>query len=151
MAFYEYIKILLPAGLAWVAAQVVKFIIAAFKKGDKDILASGGMPSTHTAVVISLTTRIAYLEGFGTPVFSACAIFAIVVMFDAINVRYVAGELTKKYNAMAKFVYKDDPEKAEKEQMKVINGHTLAEVVAGVAVGVFVGLVYSFIEGAILK
>ncbi len=122
------IYILAPL-LGWLAAHVVKFGIGVVR-GRFDLrifFQSGSMPSSHTAVVVSLATVIGVCEGFGSALFGIVATFGAIVVFDALNVRRAVGEqgavlktLTKKSFFMAK-------------------GHTVAEVVVGAAIGVTIG------------
>ena len=146
---YELIRYLLPAGFGWACAQIPKFLICKIRKKPVDIFASGGMPSTHTASVVAVVTRIAFAEGFHGTLFALGAVFAIVTAFDACNVRLQCGRIAEKMNVLIDKVYDEkDPEKPEK--FKVIKGHTLLEVLVGVVIGLLVGAAYAWIEGKIL-
>ena len=61
---------------------------------------TGGMPSSHSAAVTSLTTAIAYEAGLDSPLFAVSAIFAVIVMFDATGIRYQAGQQALIINQM---------------------------------------------------
>lgn len=88
---------------AWAAAQVLKFLIVLITKRRLDwrhILSSGGMPSSHSAFVCACAAAVGYMYGWSSPIFSVAAVVAIVVMYDASNVRRAAGEQAKILNYM---------------------------------------------------
>ena len=61
------------------------------------------MPSSHTAIVVSLTTMIGRSQGVTSPIFAVCMIFSLVVMYDATGVRRETGKqakLLKSINAI---------------------------------------------------
>ncbi|WMJ84258.1 divergent PAP2 family protein [Oscillospiraceae bacterium LTW-04] len=87
--------------VAWFAAQLIKTLLHWFSHGilrlDR-LTGSGGMPSSHSALVVSLTIGMARVEGFVSPVFALTIAFAAVVMYDAMGVRRAAGEQAKTIN-----------------------------------------------------
>ena len=104
----EFKYIIIPLVCA-IVSQVIKFIIESFKNSEIDLErlldGAGGMPSSHSALVASLTTVLALNEGITSPVFAVSLIFAFVVIYDAMGVRYETGkqaviinQLTKKMN-----------------------------------------------------
>ncbi len=146
---YTYINFFFPLVLGWFFCQVPKVTVMCLKKKPEHffetLVGSGGMPSTHTASTMALVTRIAFVEGFKGPLFSLAVVFAMVTMYDAFNVRLACGHVTERVNQLADKLYADDdPEKPEK--LKVIKGHTFAEVAVGFCIGVAVGAVYSLVE-----
>lgn len=87
--------------LAWFAAQVIKTLLHWFSHGNlrlERLTGAGGMPSSHSALVVSLTIGMARVEGFISPVFALTIAFAAVVMYDAMGVRRAAGEQAKTIN-----------------------------------------------------
>ena len=87
--------------LSWFAAQVIKTLLHWFSHGNlrlERLTGSGGMPSSHSALVVSLTIGMARVEGFVSPVFALTIAFAAVVMYDAMGVRRAAGEQAKTIN-----------------------------------------------------
>jgi len=139
-------KLLVAAGISWFIAQLTKIIIDIVKgKFTPDRLTgSGGMPSSHTATVSGLAAAACF-KGLDSPFFAISLILAFIVIYDALNVRYVAGlhsEILNKMNEDAKSkgenTYFDKP-------LKNKLGHTLPEVIAGLIIGIPVGiLVASF-------
>ena len=90
--FYEHL-ILVPA-IAFIISVIIKGIISIIKKGKLDLsiaLWSGGMPSAHTAVAVSLTTAIAIKNTIWSDLFAISMAFTIIIIYDAINVRFEAG------------------------------------------------------------
>lgn len=87
--------------VSWFAAQLIKTLLYWFSRGvlrlDR-LVGSGGMPSSHSALVVSLTIGMARVEGFMSPVFALTIAFAAVVMYDAMGVRRAAGEQAKTIN-----------------------------------------------------
>ncbi|XP_044502777.1 uncharacterized protein LOC123223601 isoform X2 [Mangifera indica] len=79
---------------AWIAAQSIKVALNFFveRKLDFTILfASGGMPSSHSALCTALTTSVALCHGVADSLFPVCLGFSSIVMYDAIGVRRHAG------------------------------------------------------------
>ncbi|KAF5041306.1 Divergent PAP2 family protein [anaerobic digester metagenome] len=87
--------------VAWFTAQVIKTLLHWLFYGHfklERMTGSGGMPSSHSALVVSLTIGMARVEGFVSPVFALTIAFAAVVMYDAMGVRRAAGEQAKTIN-----------------------------------------------------
>ena len=87
--------------LAWFAAQLIKTVINLIR-GQKlalgRMLGSGDMPSSHSAFICAATASIGQICGWRDPLFSLSAAMALVVMYDACNVRRAAGEQAKLLN-----------------------------------------------------
>ena len=116
---------------------------------------TGGMPSSHSAAVTSLTTAIAYESGLDSPLFAVSAIFAVIVMFDATGIRYQAGQQALIINQMrldfqtfvqeAKGWQQKDGQQKIKE-LKTLLGHKPSEVFAGAVTGILISvIIYTFI------
>jgi acid phosphatase family membrane protein YuiD len=140
---------MLPCLISWFLSQAVKMIICSIKKEQKNMFASGGMPSAHTAVVLALVVRLFFTEGFGSPAFAVAFIYMIITMFDAANVRLMTGYQSIEINRLMRDLYKDKPE--EIKELEVIKGHTYAEIVVGAAIGILVTVVYQIIEQSLLR
>jgi acid phosphatase family membrane protein YuiD len=127
--------------LAWAIAQVIKVVTDSVQHRRIDLrrlASSGGMPSSHTALVLSLTTVIGAKRGVGSPEFALAAIFSSVVMYDATGVRRSAGRQAQVLNRII-----DDllhQEGFKEERLRELIGHTPVEVVAGALLGVLVAL-----------
>ena len=128
--------------LAWAIAQILKFIITLITKRRLDwrhILSSGGMPSSHSAFVCACASATGYMYGWTSPVFTVAAVLAIVVMYDAANVRKAAGEQAKILNYIMEHWTEMKPALFGKE-LKEFLGHTPFQVIRGCLLGIAIGL-----------
>lgn len=134
-------KPLIAGIIAWAIAQTIKVIIDSIfsrKITLKGFFASGGMPSSHSSFVCSLTTVIGYTYGLDSVYFAICATFSMIVMYDAFNVRRSAGEQAKALNKVIEALMKNHVLDGE-ETLKVILGHSPLQVFAGMVLGIIVG------------
>lgn len=128
--------------LSWFIAQMLKLILTLFTKRKLDIgrlLGSGGMPSSHAAAVCGLASSVGKTMGTHSIIFAISVILAIVVMYDAFNVRRAAGDQAKILNYMIKNWDKTTPEMFGRE-LKELLGHTPLQVVCGAILGIALGL-----------
>jgi len=136
--------IFLSSVLSLCVAQLIKgviYILNGRRRKTRELVEiitwrTGGMPSSHAAVVCSLCTSIAFVEGIASNFFIFSFWFALVVLRDAMGVRRSAGLLAKALNTLGK-------ETSEKtgldfHAVKEIQGHTPLEVVVGGLMGVFI-------------
>ncbi len=133
--------ILSLAVIAWFVAQVSKFIINLIVHKTMDLqllLSSGGMPSSHSSLVCACATAIGRLEGFGSNMFALAVVLALVVMYDACNVRRAAGEQAKILNYIVEHWEKISPAMVG-EELKELLGHTPVQVLMGALLGIFIG------------
>ena len=133
-------KILVVGVVSWFLAQVFKCIsnlILTKKFSFERLFGDGGMPSGHSATVVSVATATGLYEGFNSPVFAVAAIVAIVVMHDAMNVRYQAGKQAELLNVMAEMFEKvTGTDLPNEEKLKELLGHTPLQVAAGCILGI---------------
>lgn len=137
--------ILILAAAAWGITQVLKVVAYLITERRLDwsrLLASGGMPSSHSACVCACAASTGMLYGFESPLFAIAAVLAVVVMYDAANVRKATGEQAKILNYMMEHWEQAKPELFDRELKEMI-GHSPLQVVVGGALGVAVGLVGS--------
>lgn len=104
------------------------------------IFGSGGMPSSHSATVVSMAASVGLAEGFGSSVFAVSLVLAFVVMYDAAGVRRAAGQHAFQINAIMDMLAEPDSE-ARINKLKEILGHTPAEVGAGALLGLIVAAI----------
>ena len=139
MRYYPYLVIPL---IAWFVAQSLKVITDSVRHQRLDITrlgSAGGMPSSHTAMVMSLTTLVGRNLGIGNPLFAVAAIFSAVVMYDATGVRRAVGRQARVLNRIV-----DDlltQQGLKEDRLRELIGHTPVEVYAGAALGIFVALI----------
>lgn len=140
---------LLIAVLAMLFAQFIKVPIHLFftKKWNLSLMFStGGMPSSHSAMVAALATSIGIDRGFGDDRFALASVFALIVMYDALGIRRQAGKQATILNQLVKDVQqivstlvqpdgKEDRTVA-KRHLKELLGHEPLEVFFGAVLGV---------------
>lgn len=140
MAFIHNKYVIVPF-LLWFGIQLFKVIydlIVTKKFNFKRILGAGGMPSSHSAVVVGLATLIGKNEGVGTPIFAVSIILAAVVMYDAAGVRRAAEKQAKLLNKIVETPGLTGMQVSEK--LVEVLGHTPLQVFVGAAIGLIVGL-----------
>ena len=131
---------LLAAVLAWFVAQLLKVMLVLLKERRWDVsrmIGSGGMPSYHSALVVALAVTIGKTLGFQSPEFAIAAALALVVMYDAANVRRAAGKQAELLNKIVEDLYRG--KHIDGERLKELLGHTPVEVAAGALLGIVVG------------
>ena len=122
-------------------AQSAKVFTHWYTTGKLDwgrIVGSGGMPSSHTALVVGLTTAVGLKDSLESSVFALCLVFSLVVMYDATGVRLQAGRHAEVLNQMILELPTQHPV-SDTRPLRDSLGHTPVEVGAGALVGLFVG------------
>ena len=133
--------IIVPVCL-WLAIQIFKVLydlVTTKKFNFKRIMGAGGMPSSHSAVVVSLTTLIGKYEGVNTPIFALSMAMAFIVMYDAAGVRRAAGKQAELLNKIIETPNLSGVEVSER--LVEVLGHTPVQVIVGAMLGVVVGLI----------
>ena len=136
---YQYLTI---PFISWVTAQALKFffdLISTRQIDFRRLVGSGGMPSSHSALVVSLATVIGISEGVESAAFGLATAFALVVMYDAAGVRRAAGKQATILNRM---FHHGKGEFHLDEELKELIGHTPVEVIAGALLGLAFGLFF---------
>lgn len=126
-------------------AQFLKFIghIILKRKIDFQVLATtGGMPSAHTAGVVSLSTMVGLICGFESIEFAIAIGYAFVVMYDAAGLRRSTGKIAACLNKIRDDFYEN--RQMPTERLKELLGHTPLEVFVGALLGVFLAYVNYF-------
>ncbi len=123
----------------WTLSQLIKAVIAMTRHKRLSIrgtmFVSGGMPSSHSATMMAVWTTVLLLDGAGSGLFGLASVIALVVLYDAVKVRRSSGEQGAAVVALLVET------KSKIAHPRVALGHTPAEVLAGAALGVAVGLV----------
>lgn len=139
---FEYKYLIVPFA-TWFFIQLFKLIydlITTKKFNFKRILGAGGMPSSHSAVVVALCTMIGKNYGINSALFGLSVVFAFVVMYDAAGVRRAAGKQAKLLNKIVQTPGLSNVEVTEK--LQEVLGHTPTQVFVGAFIGLIVGLVF---------
>jgi len=121
-----------------IAAQVIKCIVFLIIKRNFDLrlfTTTGGMPSSHSAGVMGLSTAVGLINGFSSIEFAISIGFACIVMYDAAGVRRAAGKQAACLNKIIMDIYKQDLVEAG-GKLKELLGHTPMQVFVGAAFGV---------------
>jgi len=120
-------------------AQTAKIILGVIKEKKFNfywLLGTGGMPSTHSAAVVSLVVCIGKELGSASPFFALSVLFALINMFDAQTWRRSIGTQAKILNKIVGDLHKK--KKVEDSRLRELAGHTPIEVLMGALVGVAV-------------
>ncbi|MBW4577653.1 MAG: divergent PAP2 family protein [Aphanothece sp. CMT-3BRIN-NPC111] len=131
-------RVLLVALSATLIAQVLKLFIelAVHRKVNLRVLVTtGGMPSSHSALVAALATGVGQTIGWSSPDFAIATIFAIIVMYDAAGVRQAAGKQARILNQILDELFQEHP-KFNEDRLKELLGHTPVQVIVGLALGI---------------
>jgi acid phosphatase family membrane protein YuiD len=124
----------LASGLAAQALKVVISLVFRRRWQPLLILSSGGMPSSHTAVVTTLCFLVGEREGVGSPLFSIVLIFSLYVIFEATGLRQEVGKQARLLNEMTEAALAG--ERWPRPRLRELVGHTWGEVAAGFVCGI---------------
>ena len=131
-------------------AQVIKFILFTIKTrrvNFKIFSTTGGMPSSHSAGVMGLSTIVGIIQGFDSTLFAVSLGFSLIIMYDAAGLRRAAGKTAACLNRMMDDFYHNDIQAAG-GKLKELLGHTPLEVFVGAVFGVcFAYLFHWFVLG----
>jgi acid phosphatase family membrane protein YuiD len=148
-AFFEN-PVFLSAVSSWFIAQILKaaVVMLSRRRSAREILETiiwrtGGMPSSHSALVSSMTASVAFSEGLHSNLFVVSFFFALIVMRDAMGVRRSSGLQARAMNLLGK-------QAAERlgidfHPVKEVHGHAPLEVVLGSLLGIFIAAAYALL------
>lgn len=134
-------KIISATLLSWLIAQIIKTILVLITSKTFDftrLIGSGGMPSSHSSLVSALAIMTARVEGISSTAFAICFSLAMIVMYDACNVRKEAGEHARIINILIEEWVEKENLKMDKD-LKELLGHTPFEIIIGAILGCLVG------------
>lgn len=140
--------VFLSALSSWFIAQIMKSCIALFRNRPqtaKEILlnifwTTGGMPSSHSAVVTALATSAGFVEGADSTLFFVTLFYAVLTFRDALGVRRAAGHQAKALNHIIRHLSRTSQLRLKK--VKEINGHSPSEVFVGGLLGFFIAVAF---------
>ncbi len=133
---------LMSAAIAWLVAQLAKTLVNIIHNRRicfVSLVASGGMPSSHSASVTALATAVGMEGSFSSPSFALAAVLAFIVMYDATGVRRAAGDQARILNSMMEDLDNNHTENVPKH-LKELIGHTPLQVFVGAAIGIVIAL-----------
>ena len=153
--FVQFItsSVFLSGVFSWLAAQFLKTIIDLIYgriKSFKTLVESmfwktGGMPSSHSATVVSVCTAIGFREGINSSIFMLSLLLTFITMRDAVGVRRSSGLQSKKINEIGRELEKNGGIE-EYKPIKEVNGHTPTQVIMGALIGFLIGLSLSLLK-----
>jgi acid phosphatase family membrane protein YuiD len=135
-------RILVASFIAWAIAQLTKAVYELFRYRElrlSRLVSSGGMPSSHSALVMGLATATGRIAGFESAVFAISLVLAVIVIYDAAGVRRAVSIQARILNQMNEEAFQGKPF-AEKRLRELI-GHTPTQVIVGGLLGIGVALV----------
>jgi hypothetical protein len=135
-------RVLITALISWGLAQIIKVPLHYLRTRKWNwvlLLSVGGMPSSHSALVVAVAVSTGLHAGFDSIVFAVAAAIAMIVVYDSTGVRRQAGIHAQKINVLVSELLEGHPI-SEKELLEVL-GHTPREAIGGVVWAVFISLV----------
>ena len=135
-------KFLLAPLVAWAIAQAAKVILTSMRQRRLNlrVLAeTGGMPSSHAAIVMGMTTAVGKYAGVTSAAFAIALIFSFVVMYDAAGLRRAAGRQAAILNRLVEDLV--HMRGMQEQRLRELLGHTPVEVLMGALLGIVVGLI----------
>jgi acid phosphatase family membrane protein YuiD len=137
------LKILLIPLIAGLLAQFIKFFIRSNDQplNFKNLMAYSGMPSGHTAMIVSLAAIIGLEEGLASPLFAISAVLTVIIIRDALGLRKYLGQHGKILNAIVKDLKEDELLDANYPHLLERIGHTPAQVIAGAFLGLAISII----------
>lgn len=135
-------RFLLASLVAWSIAQAAKVILTSVRQRRLNlrVLAeTGGMPSSHAAIVMGLTASVGKYSGVSSAPFAIALIFSFVVMYDAAGLRRAAGRQAAVLNRLVEDLV--HMRGMQEQKLRELLGHTPVEVIVGAVLGIVVGLI----------
>jgi len=139
----EFLELLNNQLLFWslfscITAQALKIVFNFILAGEIRfgiIFETGGMPSSHSALITALTAGVGLDLGFDDPIFALAVGISLIVMYDASGVRRSAGLQAKEINKLSKNI-----DKSSSLKLKETLGHSKIEVFVGSILGPLISL-----------
>ncbi|GHU05900.1 phosphatidic acid phosphatase [Spirochaetia bacterium] len=149
-AFFEN-PIFLSSVSSWFFAQLLKAAIALLgrrKRTPREIMETlawrtGGMPSSHAALVSAMAASVGFREGPGSTLFAIAFFVALIVMRDAMGVRRASGLQGRVINYLGRTLA--ERLGVDYHPLKEVLGHTPLEVVMGALLGIFIASAYAWL------
>ncbi len=135
-------RVLVAVMLGWLLAQILK-IPTEYLRSRRWLwamfFAAGGMPSSHTALMVSGTLAVALYHGFDNPIFGIAVAATMIIAHDAAGVRRQAGIHAERINVLFEELLKGHM--WDENELKEVIGHTPLEVIGGIILGLIVATV----------
>lgn len=134
---------LMTAMMAWAMAQFLKPPLEYLRRGEWNwgyFFSAGGMPSSHSSLMVGTAVGIGLHQGFNSPIFALAIAMTMIVIYDAAGVRREAGRHAEKINILINELLAGHP--ISDKSLREVLGHTPMEVLGGICVGLVVGILY---------
>ena len=131
-------KLLFWSLVSCLSAQILKIVFNFFSAGELRygiIFETGGMPSSHSALMTAITSGLGMDLGFDNSIFALAVGVSLIVMYDASGVRRSAGLNAKEINKLSKSL-----DEKSTLNLKESLGHSKLEVIVGSILGPLISL-----------
>ena len=131
--------VLVIAMTAWAIAQGLKVpmeYLRSHKWRWAMALAAGGMPSSHSALIVGATQAIGLYNGYDSPLFALGVVISMIVTYDAAGVRRQAGMHAERINMLFEELFRG--QMPNEKELREVLGHTPLEVTGGILLGIAV-------------
>lgn len=139
----EQYKFLIVPFISLFTCQILKFVIESVKckklKWGRLFNGTGGMPSSHTSFVFSLTFILGFELGIRNPLFALSLVFSIVTAYDAMGLRMESGRQAEAINMLLDEVFES---KEGLKHLKESLGHKPLEVLGGIILALIISFLY---------
>lgn len=138
------IEVIMAGFSSGLLAQLIKFVTCLIhhkKINFRLLVATGGMPSSHSSTMSSMATSVGLVSGFSSVDFAIALGVSLVVMYDAAGVRQAAGKMAGILNRMTEDFYRHHPEHIP-DRLRELLGHTPFEVFVGALFGIGLSIIY---------
>ncbi len=132
-------RVLVAGLVAWALAQIIKIPLDYFRTRRWNwalLLTTGGMPSSHSALMTATTHAIGLYYGFANPLFALAVAISMIVVYDAANVRRQAGIHAQRINVIFDELLRGHP--INEKDLREVLGHTPLEVMGGILFGLVI-------------
>ena len=131
------------------SAQFLKFVVVSYRSHRlcwHELIAAGGMPSVHSALVSALAFAIGFTEGFDAPYAMIAVGLGLIVLVDAVTLRREAGEHARLLNRIVRHLNDlNEEDRLEAAKLEERLGHSCREMIAGVMFGGIVAFAVCFV------
>ena len=136
-----FVSIIISSVMAQILKLPLEFLRT--KKWDWSLLlGTGGMPSSHSAVMTAAAAGVGHYVGFDTPLFGLAFAITMVVVYDATNIRRQAGFHAQQINRIIKEIFEGKIKPAENfDELREVLGHSPIEAVGGIILGILVSVI----------
>jgi uncharacterized protein len=141
------VEMIIATTSATFGAQVVKCIVNFIIRRPVDfrtLVHTGGMPSSHSALVACMTTYVGLIDGFNSTIFAVSLGFAMIIMYDAAGLRRAAGKMAVILNQISFDLYHEHSSDKVPDRLRELLGHTPIEVLAGAIFGAAIACLFRF-------